>query len=96
MIFKTSRQANQDIIDLYVSGSVRFGMEQAERYHAGLMDMLSLLADNPAMARLRREFRRPVRLHPYKAHLIAYVEDGSNILVVRVLHGRQDWESLLS
>ena len=96
MSFKLSRQATQDIIDLYVSGSVQFGMEQAEHYNTGLMDVLSLLADNPGMARMRREFKRPVRLHPYNAHLIAYVEDDSGILVVRVLHGRRDWENLLS
>ena len=48
------------------------------------------------MAREKRELRPPVRFHPYGAHLIVYVVEGDDILIVRVLHGRQDWESLLS
>ena len=41
------------------------------------------------------EFRPPVRVHFYQAHVIVYVLDGSGILVLRILHGRQDWEHLL-
>ncbi|MFH6783095.1 MULTISPECIES: type II toxin-antitoxin system RelE/ParE family toxin [Methylobacterium] len=48
------------------------------------------------MAGERRELRPPVRLHPYGAHLIVYAVERDDILIVRVLHGRQDWESLLS
>jgi toxin ParE1/3/4 len=48
------------------------------------------------MARERPEFEPPVRLHPYQAHMIVYIEDGAAILIVRVLHGRQDWERALS
>jgi toxin ParE1/3/4 len=38
----------------------------------------------------------PVRLHPYQAHMIVYVEEGAGVLIVRVLHGSQDWESALT
>ena len=96
MTFRTTRRADQDIIDLYVYGASQFGSPQAERYHAGLLALFDLLASNPFIARLRTEFSPPVRLHPYRAHLIVYVEDGQGILIVRVLHGRQDWEQVLS
>lgn len=92
MTFVISRRADQDIFDLYVTGAAKFGEEQAERYHQGLEALFGLLADNPKMARLRQEFGRPVRLYPYQAHMIAYVEKGDDILILRVLHGRQDWE----
>jgi toxin ParE1/3/4 len=55
-----------------------------------------MLADNPLIARERRELAPPMRLHPYQAHMIVYVEDGAGVLIVRVLHGRQDWESSLA
>ncbi|MBP2506242.1 toxin ParE1/3/4 [Methylobacterium radiotolerans] len=71
-------------------------MEQAERYQDGLFTAFTLLATHPQMARLREEFTPPVRLHPYQAHMIVHVEDGPGILIVRVLHGRQDWESALA
>ncbi len=44
------------------------------------------------MARERQAFDPPVRLHPYGAHMIVYLENGAGILVIRTLHGRQDWE----
>jgi plasmid stabilization system protein ParE len=32
MSYKTTRQADQDIIDIYVRGAADFGLDQAERY----------------------------------------------------------------
>lgn len=96
MTYRTTTRANQDIIDLYVAGSVQFGMGQADKYHLGLLQAFDLLAANPFLARLRPEYDPPTRLYRYRAHMIAYVEDEAGILVVRVLHGRQDWESALA
>ena len=56
---------------------------------------LDLIADNPRIARERQEFTPAVRLHPYQSHMIVYLRDDMGVLVVRVLHGRQDWESCL-
>ena len=95
MNFRTSPQADEDIADAYVAGAVRFGAPQADRYQDGLFAAFHMLADNPLMARVRGELAPPVRLHPYQAHMVVYVEDGPGILIVRVLHGRQDWESAL-
>ncbi len=48
------------------------------------------------MAREHTELKPPTRLHPYGTHVIAHVLQEDGILVVRVLHGRQDWQKLLS
>lgn len=95
MSYKTTRQADQDIVDIYVRGVAVFGVDQAERYHEGMVSVFELLAENPHLARERPEFDPPVRLHPYKAHIIAYVVQNDGILIVRVLHGRQAWERYL-
>ena len=95
MTYRLTAKAEQDIIDIYVRGAAEFGVEQAERYHQSLVDIFALLTDNPRLARERTEFLPPVRLHPHDAHMIAYVIDGRGILIVRVLHGRQDWEHYL-
>ncbi len=92
MPYRTTRQADQDIIDIYLWGCREFEQSQAERYHAGLAATLDLIADNPRMARERIEFNPPVRLHPYQSHMIVYLVDNSGVLIVRILHGRQDWE----
>jgi toxin ParE1/3/4 len=95
MIVRTARQADQDIIALYVRGVADFGVDQAERCHQGLIALFDLLAENPLIARERTEFHPTVRLYAYQAHMIAYVEHHPGILIVRVLHGRQDWERYL-
>ena len=74
-----------------MTGAAKFGRGHAERYYAGLRALFSLLEERPKMARLREEFVRPVRLYPYRAHVVAYVEEEDDILIVRVLYGRQDW-----
>jgi toxin ParE1/3/4 len=92
MACRTTRRADQDIIDIYFKGCREFGQAQAERYHAGLAATFDLIDRNPRLARERAEFDPPVRLHPYGAHMIVYRVDESGVLIVRVLHGRQDWE----
>jgi toxin ParE1/3/4 len=92
MAYRTTRQADHDIINIYLRGCQEFGRLQAERYHQGLTAMFELIADNPRIARERPEFRPPVRLHSYQANLIVYRLDDADVLIVRVLHGRQDWE----
>lgn len=92
MHFRITRQAERDIIRIYERGHAAFGAIHAERYHANLIAVFTLLADNPLMARERISGTRAVRLHPYEAHLIIYALRDDHVLIVRVLHGRQDWQ----
>ena len=96
MSYRTTEQADEDIVGIYLHGNRAFGAAQAERYQEGLFRTFARLASNPNMARLRDEFTPPVRLHPYGAHLVIYTDAGDDILIVRVLHGRQDWIARLS
>ncbi|MFC4352562.1 type II toxin-antitoxin system RelE/ParE family toxin [Fodinicurvata halophila] len=96
MRLRTSRKADEDIIGIYLHGVREFGVHQAEHYHAGLMETLRLLAEQPMIARERSEFRPAVRIHVHQAHLIVYQVRQDDVLVLRVLDGRQDWEELLS
>lgn len=71
-----------------------FGTLQARRYHDDLFAVLELIAANPRMAREREEISPPVRIHPFKAHLIVYrVEESETIFVIRIRHGHEDWAS---
>jgi toxin ParE1/3/4 len=91
MRYRTTERAEEDIIDAYVRGARDFGEAQAERYHAGLMRALEFVATNPLAARERAEYTPPVRMHFYEAHVVVYVLKEDHILIVRVLHGHQDW-----
>jgi toxin ParE1/3/4 len=90
MIFRTSPQADEDIANLYVAGAWRFGVAQAERSQDGLFSAFQMLANNPRMARERCELTPPARLHPYQAHMIIDIEEEAGVLIVHVLHSRQD------
>lgn len=64
MSYKLSRKAEDDIVQIYVTGFREFGAEQAERYHAGLEATFTFLADFPRAARERTELRHQSRAHP--------------------------------
>lgn len=93
MGYRFSKGADEDITSIAVVGIEEFGIEQAQRYHEGLFQLFDLLAANPRMARERLEIVPPVRVHPYKSHVIIYKIDGPDILIIRVRHGREDWMS---
>lgn len=94
MTYTLSRVADEDIVRIFVQGALLFGQKQAENYHHGLFDAFQTLSENSGITRLRREISPPVRIFPYRSHVIVYlVEDNGGILVLRVRHGREDWES---
>lgn len=63
-----------------------FGSAQADSYAAGPTRTFRLLADNPHLARERTETHEPVRAYRFKAHLIVYLIQDDDILIVRVRH----------
>lgn len=91
MTYRLSRKAEEDIIAIYAKGVREFGIEQAERYHAGLEQIFDFLAENPLAARERPEINPPVRARRYQSHLVVYQLDGPDIFILRVRHGREDW-----
>lgn len=71
---------------------ILFGLAQAKRYNDELFMIFDLLASNPRMARERFELSPPLRVHPYKAHMILYrIEENGDILIVGVRHEHEDW-----
>ena len=94
MRFSLSVEAEEDIIVFTEQGIRMFGSLQATRYHDDLFAVLELIAANPRMAREREEISPPVRIHPFKAHLIVYrIEENGTIFVIRIRHGHEDWAS---
>lgn len=92
MGFRLSLAAEDDIIGIAEEGVRLFGPVQARRYHEELFASFDLIATNPRMARERHELSPPIRIHPFKAHLIVYqIEDEGGVLIVRVRHGHEDW-----
>ncbi len=93
--YRLTRAASDDIGHIFLEGLAQFGLAQADRYHDGMAAAFDFLADHPHAARLRLEIRPPVRVYPYRSHLIIYeiMEDGE-LVILRVRHGREDWLAL--
>ena len=94
MAYTLSRKAEDDLIEIYIEGASRFGVDQADYYHRKIGRMIELLSENPRIARERDEISPPVRIHPFQSHLIVYSVDGSNdIFIIRIRHAHEDWQS---
>lgn len=93
MTYRLTREAEADIIEIAEIGIRTWGIRQAQTYHNGLFDLFELIASTPEMARQRTELSPPVRVQRYRAHLVIYLtEDDGGVLIVRVRHGREDWQ----
>jgi toxin ParE1/3/4 len=49
----------------------------------------------PEIARERREFDPPVRVHPSAQHVIIYRLEADHLANLRVLGGHQNWQAFL-
>lgn len=94
MAYKLSAKAEEDIIRIYRESFRLFGADQAEKYYAGIERTFQFLSDAPEAARERTEITPPVRVHPYKSHIVVYlIEDSDDVLILRVRHAREDWKN---
>lgn len=92
MAYQLSKLAEEDIINIFISGATQFGEQQAKRYHKQLAATFDFLAANPLAAPIRTEISPPVHLHPVGSHLIIYQITADNgIYIIRVRHRLEDW-----
>ncbi|SEG42310.1 type II toxin-antitoxin system RelE/ParE family toxin [Bosea lathyri] len=95
MALRLTRQAEQDLDDIYVDSAGQFGLRQAAHYGDSLDACLNLLATHPFMARERTELTGSVRVHAHGSHLVVYEIERGDVVVLRVLHQRCDWEGMI-
>ena len=90
MNYKLSKEADNDLIDLYLHGFKCFDEAQAEQYYFELEDCIKLPSETPLMCRERIEFTPTVRIHHHGSHLIIYLIQEEYLLIVRILHDSAD------
>ncbi len=90
MPYKLTLEAEIDLIEIYRYGFRHFGETQAEEYFSELESCFQVLCETPLIGRERTEFSPPVRIHHHGRHLIIYLIQENQILIVRVLHDSMD------
>jgi toxin ParE1/3/4 len=90
-VFRTTPDADADLIGIYEYGALKFGVAQAERYLEGFHNVFQFLSASPYASRERTEVEPPVRIWPFQARMIIYRIVDEDVLVLRVLGMRQDW-----
>ena len=93
MGYKLSNKAFVDVIEIYAYGAGKFGKAQAEKFYDGLLSKFARISQKPKLCRERKEVQPPVRVGTYSGHIIVYVIESKNVLILRVVHGRFDWQS---
>jgi toxin ParE1/3/4 len=89
--YRKTRRADEDLKEIYRYTRRMWGRAQAVRYIHGLEQRFTILANNP-LAGIAREDLQPEGLRSvvHGHHVVFYQPQPDGVLIVRVLHGRQD------
>ena len=94
--YRLSPAAQLDLESIWDFTAQTWSPNQADSYLRGLADKLTLLCENPLIAREHTEIDPPVRLHPYRSHVIIYRVEADHLAVIRIAHMRQRWQTLVN
>jgi toxin ParE1/3/4 len=89
--YRLSAAADADFANIIEFGIFRFGVSQVRLYVSELEQHLAALATNSSIGRYASEVANGMRRFSFGAHVIFYQQDGSGILIVRVLHQSMDF-----
>ncbi len=90
--YKLSGASSNDIVGIYKFGIKTFGLNPAKEYLKSLENFLLELAERPELARDASIFAKDLKHYRFKSHVIFYVFDKSDeILIIRILGKRMDF-----
>jgi len=85
-----SAMARHDLETIRDTGVQEFGPEAAERHLLGFERHFALLREHPFAGQARPEFALGIRSLSHRPHRLLYRVEGDVVLVVRIIHYRQD------
>ena len=93
--YRLSNEADADVADIARYTIATFGERQVIKYIAVLERTFQLLADFPKMGSASDDLRPGLMRFPNQSHMIFYTVATDHILIVRILHARADFPSLI-
>ncbi len=89
--FLLRASAEADLADIWRFTATQWSETQADRYHEGIVEALTVLASGHVQGRHCDEIRPGYRRYNVGSHVIFYRAAGDDIDVVRILHARRDF-----
>ena len=87
-------RALQDLIEIWRYTAGDSGEPRADKYLRRLNDVITYVAQQPPMGRVRPEIQdEDIRSFAAESHVIFYIALPDGMELVRVIHGSQDLES---
>ncbi len=93
--YRLSPKALADLDDIWRYTAETWSVDQADQYIDDLVSTFETIVSMPTLARERAEFTPPVRIHVHQQQLIVYATNDDHIVILRLLGGHQDWQSIL-
>jgi toxin ParE1/3/4 len=89
--YRISKQAIEDLNDIWVYTFHKWSKEQADRYYDLIIGEIEFIADNYLTGKSAEQTRENYRVTTVKSHLIFYRKvENETVEIVRVLHQRMD------
>jgi toxin ParE1/3/4 len=87
-LFRFSRRAEADLLEIGAYTLHTWGEDQAIRYLDDLEECCRTLAENPVLGRACHDVRPGLRRMERGRHVLFYRENAEGILISRILHQR--------
>ncbi|MEM9297184.1 MAG: type II toxin-antitoxin system RelE/ParE family toxin [Bacteroidota bacterium] len=94
--FSLSKQAANDLDEIFDYTFHEFGLDQAVRYLNEFDVTFSDLVSNPKIGKDRSEIKKGLRAYTKSHHVIFYRIQDHVVRIVRVLHANRDLPQLIS
>lgn len=93
--FRLTTRAALDLSEIADFTIQSFGIEQARFYRDGFNNCFEVLAENPQLGRSAAELAPNLRRYEHQSHVVFYIPEDTDILIVRILHQRMDFKQHL-
>lgn len=87
---RLTRDAERDVLDIYLYTLEHFGLAQAESYTSELAARFLMLAAQPSLGRDFGDIHPGVLRANQRSHAIYYRSAADGILILRILHQKRD------
>lgn len=84
--FVLSVRARGQLLDIYAFTAEKFGVYQAEAYHAGFERTFDLIANFPLIGVAVDDIARGLKRFRFQAHHVFYTVDGERVLIRAIFH----------